>query len=92
MTLSPLTEELRAELGLESNVDGLAVREVEETAEAFEKGIRSGDVISEAGQQKVLTLKDLKDRIDDAKEAGRKSLLLLVRRAGEPRFVALGVE
>ena len=35
---------------------------------------------------------ELQERIDEAREAGRKSLLLLVRRQGEPRFVALSVE
>jgi len=30
--------------------------------------------------------------VAEAREAGRKSLLLLVRRAGEPRFVALSLE
>ena len=46
---------------------------------------------TEAGQQKVTTIEQLEDRITNAKEAGRKSLLLLVRRGGEPRFVALGL-
>jgi serine protease Do len=40
----------------------------------------------------VLRLRDLDARIEEAKEAGRKSVLLLIRRAGEPRFVALPVE
>ena len=52
----------------------------------------SGDVITEAGQQKLRAIGDFEDRINDAREAGRKSLLLLVRRAGEPRFVALSLE
>ena len=30
--------------------------------------------------------------IQEARDAGRRSILLLVRRAGEPRFVALNVE
>ena len=30
--------------------------------------------------------------IDAAKDAGRKSILLLVRRDGDPRFVALSLE
>ena len=38
------------------------------------------------------TLTDLEERIAEAKDAGRKSLLLLVRRSGEPRFVALSLE
>jgi serine protease Do len=49
-------------------------------------------VITEAGQQKVATLKDLRDRVSEAKDAGRKSILLLIRREGDPRFVALSVE
>ena len=32
-----------------------------------------------------------KARVEDAQEAGRKSLLLLIRRSGEPRFVALSI-
>ena len=51
-----------------------------------------GDVITEAGQQKVSSLTELDERITEATEAGRKSLLLLVRRAGEARFVALSLE
>ncbi len=60
-------------------------------SEAFDKGMRAGDLITEAGQQKLETLSDLEDRIAEAQEAGRRSLLLLVRRAGDPRFVAISV-
>ena len=67
------------------------VTDVDEVSEAYEKGLRAGDVITEAGQQKVTTIADLEDQITAAEEAGRKSLLLLVRRAGDPRFVALGL-
>ena len=91
LTLTPLTEDLRAELGAEADMTGLAVTEVDETSEAFEKGLRTGDIITEAGQEKVTTLAELEERIAAAKEAGRKSLLLLVRRAGDPRFVALSL-
>jgi len=51
-----------------------------------------GDVITEAGQQKVMRVKDLQDRVEEARDAGRKSLLLLIRRGGDPRFVALGID
>nr|HMS94032.1 serine protease [Tabrizicola sp.] len=47
---------------------------------------------TEAGQARVSRLQDLEDRIREAKDAGRKSLLLLVRRGGDPRFVALSIE
>lgn len=92
LTLGALTSDLRSELGLDDDATGLVVMDIDETSEAFEKGLRAGDLITEAGQQKVTSLSDLDDRIEEATEAGRKSLLLLVRRGGEPRFVALTLE
>jgi serine protease Do len=91
LTLSPLTAEIREQLELPETAKGLAVMDVDETSEAFEKGLRAGDVITEAGQAQVLALTDLEERIAEAQEAGRKSILLLVRRAGDPRFVALTI-
>lgn len=91
MTLSPVTPELSAELKLKKGATGLVVVGVDEATEAFEKGLRMGDLITEAGQQKLERIADLEERVEEAQEAGRKSLLLLVRRAGEPRFVALSV-
>jgi serine protease Do len=91
LTITPLTDDLRTELGADDSVEGLAVTEVDEMSEAFEKGLRVGDIITEAGQHPILSITDLEDRITEAKDGGRKSLLLLVRRAGDPRFVALGL-
>tara|TARA_R110000787_G_scaffold73199_6_gene163037 strand:- start:315 stop:830 length:516 start_codon:yes stop_codon:yes gene_type:complete len=89
LTLTPLTDDIRSNLGATPDTEGLAVTEVAEGSEAFEKGLRAGDIITEAGQQKIATIADLNARVDAARDAGRKSLLLLVRRAGDPRFVAL---
>ena len=83
---------MRDQLQLPETIKGLAVTAVDETSEAFEKGLRSGDVITEAGQSAVQTVAELQDRITEAEEAGRKSLLLLVRRGGDPRFVALSLQ
>lgn len=92
LSLSPMTEELRTELDLPAGAAGLVVVDVDEASEAYEKGMRAGDLITEAGQQKVEAVSDLTDRVEEAREAGRKSLLLLVRRGGDPRFVALSLD
>ena len=91
LTLSSLTDELREQLSVGEDQQGLAVTDVDETSEAYEKGLRAGDVITEAGQQKVTSIEDFETRLQEVKDAGRKSLLLLVRRAGDPRFVALSL-
>jgi serine protease Do len=79
-------------LALDAEAEGLVVTEVDEASEAYAKGLRAGDLITEAGQQKVTSIEDFETRMVEAGEAGRKSLLLLVRRGGDPRFVALSLE
>ncbi|MGP6086621.1 DegQ family serine endoprotease [Antarctobacter jejuensis] len=92
LTLSPLTDEIRSELSLADGTQGLAVMDVDTTAEAYEKGLRAGDIVTEAGQNAVTSIEDLEDRIAEARDEGRKSILLLVRRNGDPRFVALSLD
>ena len=92
LPLAPLDDDMRSRLGLDASAEGLIVMAVDPASEAFTKGLVEGDLITEAGQQKVVRLQDLEDRIKEAKDAGRKSILLLVRRGGDPRFVALSIE
>ena len=53
--------------------------------------MREGDLITEVGQQAIANPRDLRERIEAAEQAGRNSILLLVRRDGAPRFVALNL-
>ena len=92
MTLGVLGADQLSDLNLPQGTEGLVVTGLDETGEAYDKGVRAGDVITEAGQQKVASIADLEARISEAKDAGRKSLLLLIRRGADPRFVALSVE
>ena len=92
LSLSTLTDKLRKQLELTEEARGLVVQNVDEGSQAFEKGLRTGDMITEAGQEPVDQISEFEARITAAKDAGRKSLLLLVRRAGDPRFVALGLD
>lgn len=92
MSLIEITDVQRQEMDLPSESSGLLVMEVGEESVAFDKGIRPGDIISDAGQKAVSTLGDFLTRIDEAKKAGRESVLLLVRRDGQPRFVVLPID
>ncbi len=89
MTLSGITPLLQDQFQVPDGETGVLVLQVEATSEAFDKGIREGDVIAEVGQQAVSVPADVKAAFEKATEAGRKSVLMLVKRAGQPRFVAL---
>ena len=91
MTVAPLTPEIAAELGVSRDMAGLVVQSVDPDGPAADKGLAAGDVITEAGQQPVTSLAELQDQVQAARDAGRKSILVLVRRAGEPRFLALPI-
>ena len=92
LTLAPVDDALSEQFALPPNATGVVVTAVDVASEAYAKGLREGDVITEAGQKKVADVADLSDRVAEALDAGRKSLLLLVRTNGDPRFVALSVE
>ncbi|UWQ19459.1 Do family serine endopeptidase [Jannaschia sp. M317] len=92
MTVSDLTDELRAQLGLDTDASGLVVADIDPDSSAYTKGLRAGDLIEEAGQVRVETIRQLEDRLAEAREAGQKSFLLLIRRGGDPRFVALALD
>ena len=59
--------------------------------EAFEKGCARAIIINRKPPAAVETGPTSRKRIEEARDAGRRSLLLLVRRAGDPRFVALSL-
>ena len=71
--------------------DGLVVTEVEPGSAAAAKGIQQGDVIVSVNQQPVRSLDELEQAVAAAQEADRKSVLLLVGREGDQRFVTLPI-
>ncbi|MEE2861350.1 MAG: DegQ family serine endoprotease [Paracoccus sp. (in: a-proteobacteria)] len=91
MTVTPLTPQMASELDV-SETEGLVITGVDPESAAAEKGLAAGDVITEANQQSVATVADLEARIEEAREAGRRSVLMLIRRGGEPLFLALPLE
>jgi serine protease Do len=92
LSLANLTPELRERFSLAEDSAGVVVVEVAPDSAASEKGMRAGDVIVEVAQEEVKTPVQITAKIDDAKKAGRKSVLLLVDRQGDLRFVALKLD
>ena len=91
MTLSALTPFLRSQFNLSDDATGVLVLGVDPTSEAFEKGIREGDLFVEVGQKPMATPAEIETSFQEAEEAGRKTVLSLVKTGDAPRFVALSV-
>jgi serine protease Do len=92
LTMSNITPELKEKFSLSNESKGVVVVEVAKDSPAAEKGLKPGDVIMEAAQQEIKSAGQVASRIDDARKLGRKSILLLVERQGDLRFVALRLD
>lgn len=90
--LAQLTPQLRGEYSLDDGVDGVVVTGVDENGPADEKGIKPGDVIVEVSQNEVRSPSDVEKGVQAARDKNRQSVLLLIDRQGEMRFVALRIE
>ncbi len=89
MQLSEITPDMRSDMNLSDEVTGVLLLSVEADSLAAASGLAAGDVITDAAQNPVEEIADLVEQVENTTDAGRESLLLLVRRDGEPRFVVL---
>ena len=91
VTLSAPTDALKKQYSLAEGQKGVVVTAVTGGSPAAEKGLKVGDVIVEVGQEEVAGPADVGRKVREAREGGRKSVLLLVESGGDLRFVALPV-
>ena len=69
--------------------EGVVVLNVDPSGPAAQDGVRSGDVILDAGGKTVQTPGDVRQAIDRIRSQGRHSILMHMKTAGGMRFVAL---
>jgi serine protease Do len=89
LSLSPMNPAVRQQYELGNTVNGVVVSGVDPESEAARKGITAGDVIKRVGQNDVKMPSDVARAVDDARKAGRDSVLMLLANEQGDRFVAL---
>jgi serine protease Do len=92
MIVTALTKAWREKLGLKEGLDGIVVSSVDDDSPASKKGIAAGDIIVEAGQKQVKSVAEFNDRVNLAIDSGKSAILLLLRRDGNQRFLALPIK
>ncbi|HWK13110.1 MAG TPA: Do family serine endopeptidase [Rhizobiaceae bacterium] len=71
---------------------GLVVTDVDPDSDAAQRGIQAGDVIVAVNSQEIKSAADLDRAVKEASSAGRKAVLMQVKRDDTNRFVALPVQ
>jgi serine protease Do len=89
VTVATISDELRTRYELAEAVNGVVIVEVKEGGPAGAESLRPGDVIVEVGQEEVNSPPEVAAKINQAQQDNKKSVLLLIDRQGDLRFVAL---
>jgi serine protease Do len=94
MEFTNLSSATRQKFAIGESVSaGVVVTNVEPDSPAAEKNIQAGEVIEEINQIPVKDPEDVANKINDLKNTGKKSALLLIANTrGEVRFVALAMQ
>ena len=93
MTLSVLSSDLRKRFKLGDTVEGVIVIEVDPAGPAAEKRIPVGAIIRKIGpnQKIVTTPEQVREKVEEARKARQRTILVLIESGGAQRFVALSM-
>lgn len=84
LAVQTLTDRIKNALRLDDDVDGVIISRVDRRSDAAEKGLRRGDIIISINRQSVTTPGEFEEAVTAARDAGRSSVLMLVRRGNAP--------
>ncbi|CAD0183222.1 putative periplasmic serine endoprotease DegP-like precursor [Ruegeria sp. THAF57] len=88
VTVAPLTDTTRAEMGVGENVNGVVVTDLSPESPAAKAGLQRGDVIVKLGGQETVSPDALKAALDSEKT---DPALVLINRGGNQIFVAVEI-
>jgi serine protease Do len=91
MTVAPLDDAGRRRAGLPADARGLVISNVDRSSDAATRGIQANDVLLRAGDRLLATPADLAAVVDQARRAGRPSVLVAVWRGGRTIFLPVKI-
>jgi serine protease Do len=92
MSLAKVTPDLRRDMELTDDVKGVIVIDVDEDGAAAKQGVQPGDVVAAVGRDAVTAPEQVVEKVEAARKAGRKSILLRIERDGSGQFFALPID
>lgn len=87
-TVTGLDGSIREQLQLDSDTEGVVVRNINEGSAAYERGLRRGDIITRVKRVAVTSSAEFYDEVEKAIDSGDEVLLLTVLRNDIEQFIA----
>ncbi|MGB0552300.1 MAG: DegQ family serine endoprotease [Alphaproteobacteria bacterium] len=92
LELAPFSKALAKQFELDEDSEGVVIVDVERESKAHKKGLRPGTLVVEINQEKVSSPAEIAAKVEEAREAGRRTVLLLIDQGGDLRFVAVRIK
>jgi len=93
ITLQPLTADVRTQLKLAPTVQGVVIASLDPNSDAAAEGLQRGDVILSINQRPTPTPVAAAAAVDEARKAGRDTVLMLVQRSSiPPRYIGIKLQ
>jgi serine protease Do len=70
---------------------GVRIAGINQSSDAAQKGLRTGDIVLRVGDHATNSAADLKSAVAEAKKAGKKSVLLFVARGDHHTFIPVEI-
>ena len=86
--VTELTADVKRQLNIMNDVEGVVVREISESSNAFERGLQRGDVITAVKRKKVSTVEQFYDEVERSTDKGDQAILLTIERNNLKQFIA----
>lgn len=90
VTFTDLDNEVRLKYGLGNSASGVLVTKVSKYNKTL--GLKVGDLVLAVNQQPISTASEFGKLYEDAKSAGKKNILLFVKRRNSSIFIAFPIE
>ncbi|MAB67558.1 MAG: hypothetical protein CL662_12035 [Bacteroidetes bacterium] len=87
-TVAELDVDIRRQLNLDSSEEGVVVSRIKDSSNAYERGLRRGDVITTVKNKKVENVTEFYDELEKLEEKGDEVVLLKIIRNNGNQFIA----
>jgi serine protease Do len=89
--IAPISQEMKDKYQLNADQKGVVITDVSPGSTASDRGLKPGDVIIEVQQGEVTSPEDVQKRVEAARKADRRFVLMLIQRQDGVQYMPLSL-
>ena len=86
--VADLSKDLKKQLNLTNEIEGVVVNDITESSNAYDRGLRKGDIITAVKRKNIVSAKEFYEEVESSAEKGDQAVLLTIERGNMKQFIA----